>query len=135
MWLKWRRGVFLVLAAAVLFAGWAMHLKIAQARRETAYRAAMMPFQRDLVTGMSRAAVEKYLDSRKVEYHWESSGGAESFLIEIGKEPGGLVCNPWKVYIELEFVPSTKLGDQARNELDPSDDLKHIKITKLGTCL
>ena len=127
----------LAVAAAVALPAWFVYSKAAQARRETAYRAAIAPFQRDLSSGMARGEVEKYLDSRGANYHWAGfGGGTGSYLIRIGEEPGSLVCEPWKVYIALNFDASDKVSrGQGHVELDPSDKLRDVQIKKLGTCL
>jgi hypothetical protein len=132
-----RRVIALAVGAVVVFSAWLAYSKIAQARRESAYRAAIAPFQRDLSPGMARANVEKYLDSRGVEYHWVYDGGsADSYFVKIGEEAGSLVCRPWKIYIALDFDASDRLsGGGADFKLDPSDKLRDVQIKRLGTCL
>jgi hypothetical protein len=132
-----RRVIALAVGAVVVFSAWLAYSKVAQVRRETAYRAAIAQFRRDLSRGMARANVEKYLDSRRVEYHWVYDGGsAESYFVKIGEDPGSLVCNPWKVYIALNFDASDRLsGGGADFKLDPSDKLRDVQIKKMGTCL
>ena len=80
-------------------------------------------FSATLRMGMDRTAVNKYLDSQKVDYHAVGNGGsnAEKYEITIGEEPGGLVCEPWTVYIALEF--------------DAAEKLREVHVTKEGTCL
>lgn len=71
---------------------------------------------------MSRADVQKYLDSRKVAYNTVRTGReADTLEIEIGEEPGSIVCERWKVYVALEF--------------SSVDRLREVHITKFGTCL
>jgi hypothetical protein len=86
---------------------------------------------------MTRDNVEKYLQSRGVEYHWSYDGeGSEHYLVEIGEEPGSLVCRSWKVYIALYFDATNKVnGRLADFTLDPSDKLTKVQIKKIGTCL
>ena len=116
---------FIAIAAicVVVFLTWFAYSKITQARREAAYQRTVAPFQHDLPIGETRATVENYLESRKVEYHWVRFGGdeADSYEIQIGTEPGGLFCKEWRVYVVLEF--------------NAADKLKNIRIAKLGTCL
>ena len=49
--------------------------------------------------GMDRVEVQKYLDSRRVDYHAVKYGGsdADTYEIKIGEEPGNLVCEHWTV--------------------------------------
>jgi len=116
---------FLALAALVIIVGsvWLIHSKVAHARRETAYRAAIAPFQHDLPIGTSREEVKKYLDSHKLAYYPRRSGENEgvTYEIKIGEEPGNVVCEPWNIYVALEF--------------SPGDALQEVHIRKIGTCL
>lgn len=65
-----RKGIaFVLLAVGLLGLAWFAHSKVAEARREAAYRAAIAPFERDLRLGLDRAEVQTYLASRKVDYH------------------------------------------------------------------
>jgi hypothetical protein len=117
-----RRVVALGVALIALVSVGLIYSKIAQARRETAYRAAVEPYQRDLPVGMPRADVEKYLASRHVEYHAASyREGYTTYELKIGEDPGNLVCEAWQVYIALEFNSSDKLAE--------------VHIRKTGTCL
>jgi hypothetical protein len=117
-----RKAVALAVAGVVLVSAWLIHSKVAQARRETTYRTAIAPFQRDLPMGMAKPEVENYLDSRKASYHSTKFGGSagETYLIEIGEDPSSLVCE-WNVYIALEFSSADRLQD--------------VHIRKIGTCL
>jgi hypothetical protein len=120
-----------ILAAALfviaLVSTWLVYSKVTQDRREVAYRAAIAPFQHDLRLGMSRNDVREYLDARSVEYHKVRSGGSEAdtYEIEIGEEPASAVsslfCEPWTVYVALEF--------------SAAETLREIHIKKVGTCL
>jgi hypothetical protein len=113
-----------ILGAAVLASVFLIRSKITQNSREASYRVAIAPFQRDLHMGMPRAEVQKYLDSRKVNYHAARYGGneAETYEIKIGEEPShSLVCEDWDVYIAFEFTAA--------------DKLKYIHVIKLDTCM
>src|SRR5260370_40643299 len=114
--------VFAVLGATAVSA-WLMCSRITKARRETAYHAAIAPFQRDLTMGTPRADVKKYLDARNIDYHVVRVGGSEAdtYEIKIGEEPGSLVCEPWNVYVALDF--------------SSEDTLRDIHIRRVGTCL
>jgi hypothetical protein len=127
-----------VLSASVLLAfGWLIHSQITQSKRESAYRTSLAAYQRDLHVGMKRNDVQNYLDERKALYHWASFGGsAETYLVWIAEEPGGIVCKPWKVYVALEFTPTDALQHgHAGTEVDPSDKLSGLRVKKLGVCL
>ena len=81
-----RRVVALGVALIALVSVGLIYSKLAQARRETAYRAAVEPYQRDLPVGMPRADVEKYLASRHVEYHAASyREGYTTYELKIGR--------------------------------------------------
>ena len=117
-----KKVVAFAVAVALRVSAWLIYSKAAQTRREAHYREAIAPFQRDLHAGMTRAEVEKYLDSQSVKYHVVSFGqGTETYETKIGEEPGNLVCEPWQVYIALEF--------------NSSNTLKEVHIRKIGTCL
>jgi hypothetical protein len=117
------KSIAFALLAIVLVSGWLGYSKITQARREATYRSAIAPFQRDLRVGMGKTAVQKYLDSRRVSYRAVGFAGndADTYEIKIGEEPGSFVCDPWNVYIALEF--------------SPTDKLREVHIKKIGTCL
>lgn len=120
----WQMKKFIVFAVLGIIAisAWLIYSKVTQARQDAAYQKTLSQFQRDLPTGTSRAAVKKYLDSRKIEYHLVGHGGdeADSYEMEIGKEPGGLFCEPWIVIVSLEF--------------NSADTLRNVQILKLGAC-
>lgn len=73
--------------------------------------------------GMAKGDVEKYLDSRKIDYHVIKFGGSEgeTYEIKIGEEAGSLVCKSWNVYIAREF--------------SSHDTLQDVHIRRSGTCL
>jgi hypothetical protein len=115
-----RKGIAFALLAVALLSAWFAYSKVMQARREATYRVAIAPFQRDLHDGTPRLEVENYLRARNAQYNAIDFG--QTYLIEIAEEPpGNLWCEPWQVYIALEF--------------GPSDILKDVHIRKLGTCL
>ncbi|HEV7550904.1 MAG TPA: hypothetical protein VGP65_04440, partial [Candidatus Angelobacter sp.] len=94
-----KRIAFIVITGVALFSAWFAYSKTTRARREAAYQRAMAPYQHDLPIGTTRTRVENYLESEKVEYHRVRFGGdeADSYEIQIGTEPGGLVCEEWRV--------------------------------------
>jgi hypothetical protein len=109
-----RTGTIIVAVCVILVSAWFLLPRVRQARRESAYRVALAPFQRDLPIGMTRDEVKKYLDSRHVE-HLEDWGsreyGGPTYAVKVGEDPGTLVCGPRGVYIALEFDPANVLGD------------------------
>jgi len=107
----------------VASSAWFVYSKIAEARRESTYREALIPFQHDLQVGMSRMDVERYLKTRNTDYHAVRYGGsgADTYEIKIGEDPGGLFCERWTVYVALEFSAAYTL--------------REIHIRKIGTCL
>jgi len=115
-----RKIIVVALFALALVATWLVYSKVTQARRETAYRAAIAQFQRDLPMGTARGDVREYLGSRKMDYYVAGSQ-ADTYEIKIGEDPGNLVCEPWNVYVALEFSAADKLCD--------------IHLKRVGTCL
>jgi hypothetical protein len=79
-----RKAIASALLAMAFVSGWIAYSKVTHARRESAYRAAMAPFQRDLRMGMDRTAVKKYLDSQKVDYHTVRNGGSNADIYFFG---------------------------------------------------
>src|SRR5262245_57409961 len=112
-----------VLVLVTALSTWLVYSKVTQAQREASYRSALAPFKRDLTVGMPKAKVEEYLRSRDTAYHVVTVGGheGESYLIKIGEESDNLVCEPWNVYVALDF--------------GRDDTLKYVYIDKIGTCL
>jgi hypothetical protein len=118
-----RKFITLVALGVIVGSVWLIHSKVTHARRESAYRSAIAAFQHDLPIGTTRAEVNKYLGARKVDYHLVRYGGSDgdTYEIKIGEEPGNLVCEPWNVYVALEF--------------SSADILRDVHIRKIGTCL
>jgi hypothetical protein len=120
---RMKKLVTITAICVVAFSTWFTYSKITQGRRDAAYQGAMAPFQHDLPIGTTRATVENYLESRKVESHRVRFGGdeADSYEIQIGTEPSSLFCEEWRVYVVFEF--------------NATDKLKNIRVAKIGTCL
>lgn len=119
------KGKLVVIACtlALLVAGYLLNDGISHRRREAAYHSAIAPFQRDLSHGMSKASVEDYRRAHNIEHYTVQVGGSPGPRIEvqIGEEPGSLVCEPWRVYAAFEFDSQNRLTD--------------IHIVRVGTCL
>ncbi|MGA9509197.1 MAG: hypothetical protein WBV55_11320 [Candidatus Sulfotelmatobacter sp.] len=113
----------IVVGAAVLVSGWLIGSKVAQSRRNVSYQKAMAQFQRDLPIGTTKEDVRKYLDSRNIQYYaaTRDQNRVVAFEITIGEDPGGVMCEPWDVYVALEF--------------NSADILRQIHIKRSGTCL
>jgi hypothetical protein len=118
-----RKGFVLDIFVVALVSTWLTYSKITHARREVSYRVAIAPFKRDLRIGMDRTEVKNYLNSHRIICNTVRYGGSDGDTceIKIGEEPDGIFCDPWTVYIALEF--------------SPSDKLREIHIRKIGTCL
>jgi len=122
-----RKGVALFVFAVALIAGWLSYSKYTQARRKASYRTALAAYKRDLALGMDREQVIAYLRAHDVMCHTVHYGGSDGDTceIEIAEEPVGLIemfyCEPWTVYVALEFTSA--------------DKLREIHIRKSGTCL
>jgi hypothetical protein len=111
-----------IITVLIVGSGWFAYSKVAEVRRESTYREALIPFQHDLRVGMSRADVERYLKNRNIDYHAVSYGtDADTYEIKIGEDPGGPFCKSWNVYVALEF--------------NAAYNLQEIHIRKIGTCL
>jgi hypothetical protein len=112
-----------VVGAGVLVSVWLISSKVAQSRRNSSYQLTLAGFKRDLPIGTPKEDVRKYLESRNIQYNvaWHGGDRGETFQLEIGEDPGGLVCEPWKVYIALDF--------------SEADVLRQIDIRRSGTCL
>jgi hypothetical protein len=112
-----------VAGAAVLLSMWLISSRVGQSRRNSSYRKAIAQFQRDLPIGMTKEGVRKYLDSRNIQYYAATRGQNRvvAFEITIGEGPGGITCEPWEVYVALEF--------------SPADILRQIHIKRSETCL
>src|SRR5438270_10900590 len=107
-----RKGSALALSVALLLLVWFLCSKIAQSRREATYRVAISQIQHDLAVGKSKAEVEDYLRSRKVSYRpvgLGHGGTGDTYLVQIGEDPGSFVCEPGKVYVAIEFDAADKL--------------------------
>ena len=118
-----RKGLVLAVFVVALVATWLTYSKITQARRDASYQIAIALYKRDLPIGMDRTEVKNYLNSHSIICNTVRYGGADGDTceIKIGEEPGGIFCDPWTVYIALEFSPADKLRD--------------IHIRKIGTCV
>jgi hypothetical protein len=117
-----KKNIALVAVFAVaLVSTWPIYSKIAQGRRDAAYRTAIAPFQRDLRVGMAEAEVKKYLDSRQVAYYPVRSRDSDrwAYEIKIGEEPSSVICER-DVYVALDF--------------GSSDTLTDVHIKKIRTC-
>ena len=112
-----------VVGAVVLVSVWIVGSKVAQSRRNSTYQASIAHLQHDLPIGTPKEEVRKYLDSHNMQYNVAWRGGAqlETFRVEVGEDPGSLVCGPTKVYVALDF-----------SEVDA---LRQIHITRSYTCL
>ena len=119
--------LIVILAAVVLATAW-------RSVQEARYRRAMAQYQRDLHPGMTRAAIDNYLESHQGKQgvvRRATSGTSWSYEVRIGTEFN--LCGKVRVYIALNFDSS------GQKEIplppgDPSDVLKDIQIAKIKDC-
>ena len=118
-----RKGIAFAVIAFVLVISWFGYSKHALARRESSYRAALVPYQRDLAVGIDREQVITYLRSHDAMCLTVRHGGRQGYSceIKIAQEPAGIFCEPWDVYVAFEFTSV--------------DKLREIHIRRSGTCL
>jgi hypothetical protein len=80
-----------------------------QRERDASYAALLIPYQRDLRVGMTRADVKTYLEAHQVEYKEQccgddSSRGVWSYVVKIGEEPADeWYCDKWFVFVSLRI--------------------------------
>ena len=82
---------------------------------------------------MPRAEVQKYLDSRGVQYlrdvewvAWQPDG-LHAIAVALGPTSGNLGCT-WTAYLELEF----ELSNASARDAESSDRLRKIRVGKIG---
>jgi hypothetical protein len=109
-------------ALALVFV-WLVGSRVAQGKRDSAYRTAVAKFQHDLPLGTPKAAVQEYLHSRNIDYYAAKRGGSRvvAYEIKIGEDSGAFVCEPWDVYVALEF--------------STTDVLERLHMSREQTCL
>jgi hypothetical protein len=120
--------LIVVLAAAALVTAW-------RSVQEARYRRAIAEYQRDLHPGMTRAAIDHYLESHQGKQgvaRRATSGTSWSYEVRIGTEFD--LCGKVRVYLALNFNSS---GQQELQPApgDPSDVLKDIQVAKVEDCL
>lgn len=98
----------------------------ARSELEIKYQARLVEYQRDLPVGMPRSEVRKYLDAHRIAYDEWSLG---EIMVTLGDEPDVGVCDLWRVYLSLEFVP------QKESETSPLDRLAQVSLKRIGKCL
>jgi hypothetical protein len=125
-----KKGIAVAAVASILILLWFAY----SARREERYRATLAHYENELAIGTPRAEVQKYLDSRGVQYlrdfqwvAWQPDG-LHSIAITLGPASGNLGCT-WTAYLELEFELS---NHSIRGDAALSDRLRAIRIRKIG---
>ena len=119
-----KKKLIIAAAAVICLLGISyVHSKIAELRRETAYKATLATYQQDLPVGTMQDVVKKYLDSRKVEYRRVEIGNqGPGFEVVIDNYPGdGLFCTEWTAYVVIMFGTDGKLSN--------------LHLRRSGTCL
>ena len=120
--------LIVILAIAALAGAWRW-------MQEARYRGALTRYQHDLHPGMTRAAVDHYLESHQGKQgvaRRGASGTSWSYEVRIG--PDFDLCGRRRVYIDLNFNSSGQKELQPAPG-DPSDVLKDIQIAKIEDCL
>jgi hypothetical protein len=119
--------MLIIVVAPLLFFGIRYEMKVrveiqAQAKRETAYQAALQTYSQIIKPGMKRKEVDEYLRFKKVEVRQLSLDD----LTKIGEDPPTLSCGPSGVYVRFQFtgVKSPELPSKANDE----DELDKINI-------
>lgn len=97
-----------------------------RAQLETKHQAQLVEYQRDLPIGTPRSEIRKYLDAHRIAYNEWRHG---EIVATLGDEPDVGVCDSWRVYLSLEFVP------QKESETSPLDRLAQISLKRIGKCL
>jgi hypothetical protein len=120
--------LIVILVAAVLVAAW-------RSLQDARYCSMLAQYQHDLHPGMTRNAIDNYLQFHRGKQgvvRLGGSGSAWSYIVRIGTEPS--LCGTSKVYIALNFN-STGQQDLAPPPGDSSDVLKDIRLAKTQDCL
>lgn len=128
-----------VLSAA--FAAYSWSRQNAQRKRDLGYQLALQKYRRDLRSAATRSDVERYLQSRNIQFRQlccvdnEPSGFSDFVLV--GKEEVPWYCSENNVYIAFQFDGTER---RAFYQYSPpragSDRLKAITIyQKLDNCL
>ena len=123
--------ILILVVAPLLFFGIRYEMKVraetqAQAKRETAYQAALQTYSQIIKPGMKRKEVEEYLRSNKIEFFQLSLDD----LTKIGEDPPPWFCDSVGVYVKFQFIgvgpsdPQLKANDE--------DTLDEIKIYHWG---
>jgi hypothetical protein len=105
-----------------------------RAQLEVKYQIQLVEYQRELPVGMPRSEVRKYLDAHRIAYNEWPHGEIRAPL---GDEPDFGVCDSWRVYLSLEFIPqnSLELVPQNQSWSSPLDRLAGVSLNRIGHCL
>src|SRR5438105_4033101 len=107
-----RRGLILLIAAAVMISAFAVRRGIraaAKRKREVGYTIALKAYSEALHAGMTRRDVETYLRSTNTQFTWvfTAFGGRRESqyadVVKIGEEAAPWYCSAAYVYIAFEF--------------------------------
>ena len=118
--------ILILVVAPLLFFGIRYEMKVraetqAQAKRETAYQAALQTYSQIIKPGMKRKEVEEYLRSNKIEFFQLSLDD----LTKIGEDPPPLFCDSVGVYVKFQFIGVRPSDPQLKaNDEDTLDELK-----------
>jgi hypothetical protein len=119
--------ILILILAPFIFFGVRYEIKLrvesqAQAKRETAYQAALRSYRQILKRGMKRKEVEDYLRENKNEFFQLSLDD----LTKIGEDAPTWFCGTTGVYVKFHFVGVRPL--ELRLEANDDDTLDEIEI-------
>lgn len=119
-----------------VWAGYQLYSHIQQRKRDRMYQSVLNQYRQGLRLGMSRIAVEEYLNSHHIRFAdagLSGSGNAWSDEIRIGTDPSGRIdCANWEVYIALDFDNPSRQPGEGKGDPpgEPEDVLKNIRVYK-----
>jgi hypothetical protein len=120
--------ILILVVAPLIFFGVRYEMKVraetqAQAKRETAYQAALRSYSQILKPGMKRKAVEDYLRSNKTEFQRLT---LDDDITKIGEDEPTLSCGPNGVYVRFQFTGVSQR--EPRLDVNDEDALDEINI-------
>ena len=129
--------ILMLIVAPLTFMGVRYEMKVraetqAQAKRETAYQAALRSYSQFLKPGMKRKEVEDYLRSNKIEFLQLSRDD----ITQIGQDESTTwFCGKSDVFVKFQFTAFAQ-HEGRPDDANERDTLDEIKIFRMpGACL